>query len=236
MLKKAPEGRLPEGTLSRALVCARSTRQCVRVLPWIEKHLATFPENRLPWTGLTGKADVDPGYRRWLQEQAAILDAELPAAKSFDALLRLAATGERHALPRVCALAGGAGRVADCEAFLTCALDQPNLRSSVLEVAQTDATARRVVAAVLRRTPPDHALHFAAALAEAAAAKSPSAATLVWQTYLRRFPNDAPAHRRLIQTYLESRQPSLALRVYDDMSPKALTDEDRRQKAMLRQL
>lgn len=234
LLHRTPTGeKLPDVVLERALGAARSGRQHMRVLPWLDKHLRTWPEHELGWKALMDAADLDPGYRRWLHHQAAILDAELPAAQAFDALLRLAATGERTALARLAPLATAIRRTDECTLFLTRALEQPALRPALLELAQTEPLVRKVVANALHKAPGDRALHYAAALAEAAAAKSPTAATMVWQGYLRRFPDDAPASRRLIQVCLKARLPGLALRVYETMNPATLTEEDRRQKAML---
>lgn len=86
----------------------------------------------------------------------------------------------------------------------------------------------------MKKAPGDRDLHYAATLAEAAAASG--AATGLWQAYLSRFPEDAPACRRLIQAHLNARQPTLALRVLDGMKEGALTEADRHQRELLRQL
>jgi len=236
LLENAPADRLPERTLDRALHCARAAAQPLRVLPWIEKHLATFPEHALDWHQLLGRTGIHPDYHRWLQAQAAISDSELPAARAWAAHLRLAAIGDPRALVRLSLLAPAAGQESASQDFLTHALGQPVLRTALLEQAQTpDPLARRTLATALHAAPGDHALHYAATLAKAAN-EAPGTAALTWQAYLRRFPEDIPARRRLIQSHLAARQPTLALRAYQELPTAALTAEDRRQKDLLRQL
>jgi hypothetical protein len=234
-LKALPaDAPVPEATLNRALVSARASHQQIQILPWLERLLASFPENSLKPAELLTHADLDHSYLHWLREYAAIVDCDLPPARAFETCLRLAATGERGALARVCALAADAKAVPAATSFLHAALKMPVLRPAVLDLAQQDALARRAVTEALRQAPADHDLQFAATLAEAAAA--PASAAVLWQSYLRRFPQDAPAQRRLIQAHLSARQPDLALRVFDSISPEHLTDADKHQRDVLSQL
>ena len=76
---------------------------------------------------------------------------------------------------------------------------------------------------------------FAAALAEAAS-KSESSAATVWQGFLHRFPHDEAALRRLAECHLQARQPAMALRALQSIDEKRMTDHDRRQAAVLKQL
>ncbi|MES2599024.1 MAG: hypothetical protein V4662_27095 [Verrucomicrobiota bacterium] len=225
---------VPETTLSRALVCARASHQQALLLPWIERLLASFPENTLKPEALLTSPDLDDSYLLWLKEYAVIVDRELPPARAFEVCLRLAATGERGALSRVCALAEDAKALPAATAFLQLALGQPALRPAVLDLAQQDALARRIVTEALRKAPADHDLHFASTLAEAAA--TPASAAFLWQSYLHRFPSDAPAQRRLIHAHLTARQPDLALRVFESIDPQSLTDADKHQREVLSQL
>lgn len=235
-LKAAPsEGPLPSVVLDRALVCARACGQTIKLVPWLERQLSTYTEHSLTPAALLGKADLHSDYRHWLTELAAISDRELPASRAFEPCLRLAALGERSALSRVCLLAEPAKKRDAALAFLQQLIAIPAHRITVLELAQTDALAQRTVSEALRTAPDDRDLHFAATLATAAVADSGSA-TLLWQSYLRRFPTDLPAQRRLIQAHLQARQPDLALRVYQSMDPKNFTDSDRRQQELISQL
>lgn len=235
LLRAAPQDHLPERTLDRARVCAQAANQSTRLLPWIERHLTHFNEDKLDWHALMKHAEIHPDYRRWLLQAASIAEVELPASRALDFCLRLAACGERGAITRVCALAAPAGRVRECEDFLACAADLPALRITVLEAAQQHEVARRVLMEKLRQRPQDRDLHYGAALAEAAN-KPGSTATVIWQSFLRRFPNDLSAQRRLLQSHMEANQPAMALRVLDAMNPASLTDEDRKQGMILRQL
>ncbi|MDZ4287658.1 MAG: hypothetical protein U0984_06860, partial [Prosthecobacter sp.] len=138
ILKSSPQDLLPERVLDRARVCASAASQSVRLVPWIERHLANFPEHLFDWRGLLEKTDVHPDYRRWLLNLTTIAEKELTERKAFDLGLRLAACGERNAIPRLCALATPAKRVKECEQFLAEALDRPGLFAAVLEAAQEE--------------------------------------------------------------------------------------------------
>jgi hypothetical protein len=101
-------------------------------------------------------------------------------------------------------------------------------------LAQSTPLARRVITESLRLEPKNRDLHFSATLAEAAS--KPASAASLWQAYLKRFPGDTAAARRLIQSHLAAHQPDLALRVFEDLDPKLLTDADRHQRDLLNQL
>lgn len=234
-LKQAPQtGPLPNPDLDRALVSGRAAEQQVKLLPWLERQLAIFPEHSTEPKDLLTQAAIDPDYLHWLSAYAAIADRDLPPADAFDACLRLAALGERCAVVRLCALAEPARSVPQAERFLSLALAHLALRPTILEVAQSSPLALRVVAEALRLEPKEPALHFAATLAEAVI--KPSSAAALWQSYLRKFPADMPAQRRLIQAHLRARQPDLALRVYRSLDPKKLTTADEHERDVLSQL
>ena len=234
-LRQAPTtGPLPGPDLDRALVSGRAAGHQVKLIPWLERQLANFPEHQTEPENLLKFAAIDPDYIHWLRAYAAIADQELPPAIAFQACLRLSAVGERCALVRLCALAEPAKGVLQAEKFLTLALSQPALNPTVLEMAQTSSLALRIVAEALRKSPQDHSLHYAAVLAEASA--KPESATVLWQAYLRRFPTDLPAQRRLIQAHLQAKQPDLALRIYRSLDPKSLSASDQRERDMLSQL
>ena len=234
-LKDAPPtGPLPNPDLDRALVSARAAEQLSKVLPWLERQLANFPEHQTEPKDLLNQAAIDPDYLHWLSAYAAIAEHELPPANAFDAYLRLAATGERCALVRLCALAEPAKQVPQAERFLTLALAHAALRPVLLDLAQTSPLTLRVVAEALRTAPKDQSLHFAATLAEAVA--KPGSTTALWQSYLRKFPGDMPAQRRLIQAHLQARQPDLALRIYHSIDPENLSASDLHELDVLSQL
>lgn len=231
-----PHQPLPARDLELALVCAHSAERSLLIQPWLERQLSFFPEDTLTPEELLQKNDISPDYLHWLAENAAIADAALPASQAYAACLRLVAVGERSALARLCALAQPAKRDAEAEAFLHRVLiQQPVLRPALLELAQTDKLARKVVTTALQQRPDDRDLHFAMTLAASAKARAGTVATL-WLSYLRRFPGDQPASRRLIQAYLLASQPHFARRVYDDLDPQTLTAEDRHQIEVLSQL
>lgn len=224
-----------ERVLERASVCAEAASQTVRMIPWIEKYLTTFAEQCMSTGKLLKKMDINPNYCRWLRRLAAIADTQLPQAQAFDFYLRLSACGDAMALERVCALATEASRLDETEQFLGVCLKDGRLRAAVIALASQDEIARRLVAQSVRHTPKDRDLLFAVAEAEASS-KATAAIPLVWQTFLRQFPRDAGAQRRLAAALLQARQPHMALRVFDDMDAGALTEQDKRQVAVLRQL
>lgn len=220
--------------LNHGLMSARTCGQPTQILPWIEKLLATYPEHKLPPAKLLTHAEIDPEYSHWLREYAAFADGALPQQSALEACLRLAATGEPSALARICFLAEESKRSAQAIDFLGKALTHPALSPTLLALAQSAPLARRIVIESLRQEPKNRDLHFSATLAEAAA--KPGSASSLWQAYLKRFPGDTAAARRLIQSHLAAHQPDLALRVFEDLDPKLLTDADRHQRDLLNQL
>ncbi len=235
-LKALPaEAPLPEASLQRALTAARATGVCVSLMPWLQRHLASFPEHQLaPQSLLKNNSEVSPSYRHWLHEAARIADRELPTPQAYELCKRLAALGEPSALARVCQLASSTQQLEDGLSFLHLALTDISLRPALLALSSADSLARRVVHQALHDQPENRDLHYAATLAESAA--EPRRAPTLWQTYLRRFPQDHAARRRLVQAHLAAQQPALALRVLDGMEASALTEEDRHQQQMLRQM
>jgi hypothetical protein len=61
-------------------------------------------------------------------------------------------------------------------------------------------------------------------------------ATALWLRYLRRFPENLPVTRCLIQAHLHARQPHFALSFYAELDPQSLTFEDKHQLEVLSQL
>jgi hypothetical protein len=234
-LKAVPAGQaLPESVLQRAVTAARAAETCTIILPLLEQQLSWFAEHQASPLELLKKQDTSAEYHHWLVEYVSFAEPVLPAVRSYEACQRLAAMGEGGALARVCALAEPAGRMDDAALFLEQALANAVLRPVVLSLTGMQPLAKKVVLQAMKKAPGDRDLHYAATLAEAAAA--PGAATGLWQAYLRQFPGDAPASRRLIQAHLHARQPTLALRVLDGMKEGALTEDDRHQQELLRQL
>ncbi|TDU64307.1 hypothetical protein EI77_04195 [Prosthecobacter fusiformis] len=224
-----------ERLLDRAYLVARRAHQGSRLLPILERHLQSFPEHDLPSAKLAFETDIHPDYVRWLTCQAAICDEEQPATIAFAAYLRLAAARSPLALPRLCALATTPALKAEAATALSVALDRPEMQLTVLQLAQTESIAHKVLAERLRAAPRQRDLHFSATLA-AAAAQTHGSTAVLWQDYMRRFPEDLAAQRRLIQAHLKEQQPALALRAYAEIPAQALTAEDRAQQEILKQL
>lgn len=224
-----------EHVLDRAWVAARQTHQSFRLLPHLEKYLQSFPEHSLSEQKLSLQTDLSPIYLRWLICYASICDEEQPKTVAFAAFQRLARARVPLALPRLCALATTPTLVTELEKILAAALNQPELQRTVLQLAQSNDQARKVLSERLRQAPRERDLHYAATLAAAQAQKEASTAVL-WQDFLRRFPHDSSAHRRLIQAHLQDHQPAMALRAYGELPEADLTHEDRQQIEMIRQL
>lgn len=229
-----PENPGFQTTLNHGLMSARTCGQPTQILPWIEKLLATYPEHKLTPAQLLTQTEIDPEYSHWLHEYTALADGSLPQQSALDACLRVAATGEPSALARICTLAEESKRSTQAIEFLSSALSHPALSPTLHSLAQNNPLARRVVTEALRQQPKNRDLHFSATLAEAAA--KPGSATSLWQAYLKHFPSDTAAARRLIQSHLAARQPDRALRVFEDLDPKLLTEADRHQRDLLKQL
>ncbi|MBB5036884.1 hypothetical protein [Prosthecobacter dejongeii] len=229
---KAP---YPERALDRTFLAARRAHQGSRFLPILERHLQSFPEHVVEASKLAFQSQVNADYLRWLSAHAAICDDEQPGAFAFQSYLRLAAARVPHALPRLCALATTSALKAQAEQALALALERPEMQLTFLQLAQTDAIAKKVLATKLRLSPHNRELHFTATLAAVTHQNNASTAIL-WQEFLHRFPGDISGQRRLIQAYIQEGQPALALRAYAAIPTKALTEEDQRQQEILRQL
>lgn len=225
----------PERMLDRAFLAARHAHQGSRLLPVLERHLETFPEHEMTAAHLTQESRIHPDYLRWLACHAAICDEEQPGSVAFKSYLRLAAARDPKALPRLCLLAATPGMKEEAGQALRSALDQAEMQLTALQLAQKDPIAQKVLSDRLRAAPENQSLHFAATLAAAAARTSGSTAIL-WQDYLRRFPGDLAARRRLIQAYIEEQQPALALRAYEQLPKDKLTEDERQEQDLLRQL
>ncbi|MCA1963759.1 MAG: hypothetical protein LDL31_07430 [Prosthecobacter sp.] len=235
-LKALPaDAPLPEACLQRALAAARACSDRTTLMPWLERHLTRFPEHSQDAVSLLKQpSTISTAYRHWLHEVASAADLELPVAQAYTLCRQLAATGEAGALLRLCQLASAAKMEQDAENFLGLALADAVLRPAILALACKNALARRAVQTALQAAPADRDLHYAATLAECAA--NPTAAAATWQAYLRRFPQDHAARRRLVQAHLSLQQPGLALRVLEGFAESAMTEEDRHQRGLLRQL
>jgi hypothetical protein len=191
-LKAVPVGQsLPESVLQRAVTAARAAGTPRIILPLLEQHLACFEEHQVSPSQLLIKEDASADYHHWLAEYVTFAEAVLPAVRSYEACQRLAAIGEGSALARVCALAEPAVRMDDAVFFLEQVLANALLRPVLLSLTGVQPLAKRVVLQAMKKAPGDRDLHYAATLAEAAAA--PGSAAGLWQAYLRRFPEDAPA-------------------------------------------
>lgn len=229
----------PARDLDRAWLAARQAHQGSRFLPALERHLATYPEQRLSLTELAGQKEIPVEYLRWLGCHAAICDEEQPVGLALTSYLRLAAGRVAAALPRVCVLAVKATPALQKQAaeMLSLALDRAEMQTTVLNLAQEDAVARRIVETRLRQAPQNQALQYAATLAAATAAlRKNTSVSLLWLDFLRRFPEDLSGRRRLIQAYIQDQQPALALKAYTGIPSRDLTAEDRQQQDLLRQM
>jgi len=224
-----------EHALDRAWLAAQQARQGSRFLPYLERHLQSFSEHSLSIQALQQQSDISPNYLRWLSCYASICDDEQPNAVSFAAFLRLVAARDPRALPRLCALAKTPAQIEQLDEALNAALDCAETQSTVLQLAQTHPVAKRMLALRLRQAPYHRQLHYAATLA-AAAAQSQGSASVLWQEFLRRFPDDVSARRRLIQAHLQDHQPAMALRAYAELPNQSLTEDDRHQMTILQQL
>jgi hypothetical protein len=225
----------PERTLDRACLAARKAHQGSRMLPVLERHLETFPEHRLSLEKLGHQGPVNADYLRWLTWHAAISDDEQPGPVAFASYRRLAAARVPHALSRLCALASNEAMKKAVKESMNQALDRAEMQLTALQLAQQNPLAQSVLSERLRAEPRNRALHFAATLA-AGAAPSRGSIVILWQDFLRRFPGDQAARRRLVQACIHEQQPSLALRTYAEFPAAELTAEDHQHLERLKQL
>lgn len=208
-----PADAIPPRLMQRALHATRAAGESAELLPWIELQLRSCPDHRRSLNDLASATAIDPEYRRWLNEGASIADLHHQTSIACELYFRLAAIGETHVLARLHALATQIGRGKE----LTDVLASLHGRFSPVQLAQalTDgdapAAARTLLATHLQSSPADRDGWRLLTQLDIIL-RGESSAPMLWEGFLKRFPDDAPALQHLASLQVSAAQPSQALR------------------------
>lgn len=225
---------LPSRLLQRALFATRAAGESVELLPWIERHLRAFPEHKLAVEEVAAGKTVSADYLRWLRESATIADRQNHTSIACDDFFRLAAAGEIHVLARLHALATQIGRGRELAQLLTTL----QRRFSVIEISRAladgnaPAPARALLAAHLQISPENRA-GWRLLTEIDIIQRGKSSAPMLWEGFLKRFPDDVPALRQLARLQIQNSQFPQALRTLQQISDEHLDEATLRQTAAI---
>ncbi len=220
-----PGDAVPMRLLQRAVLATRASGASAEMLPWIERHLRSYPEHQLALTDIAGGKPLSATYRHWLRESASIADRNHQGSIACDGYLRLAAAGETHVLARLQVLAAQTGRSSELQQIVA-SLKQ---KLSVLEISQAlaaggaTAQAREMLAASLANEP-DHRAGWRLLTKFDVTLRGDASAGVLWMEFLKRFPDDVPALIELARLQSADAQPMQALRTLSRI-PDAEFDE-----------
>ncbi len=219
-----PANALPPRLLQRALHATRAAGESAELLPWIERQLRTCPDHKRSLKELASAAAIDPEYRRWLNEGASIADLNHQTSIACELYFRLAAIGETHVLARLHALATQIGRGKE----LTEVLASLHGRFSPVQLAQAladgeaPAAARALLATHLQSSPDDRTGWRLLTQLDIML-RGESSAPMLWEGFLKRFPDDVTALQQLARLQASAAQPSQSLRTLQSI-PAAQLD------------
>jgi len=225
---------LPPRLLQRSLLAARAADESAELLPWIERHLRSFPDHKLTIEEVVGGKKVSTDYVRWLSESATIADSQNHTSIACDGFFRLAAAGEIRVLARLHALATQMGRGRELSQLLSALQRQ----FSVLELSQAladgnaPAPARDLLAAHLK-TAPNNRAGWRLLTEIDVTLRGATSAPMLWEGFLKRFPGDVPALRQLARLQLQNAQFPQALRTLQQIPGEHLDEPTLRQIAAL---
>ncbi len=230
-----PSDAAPPRLLQRAWLAARAAGESTEMLPWIERHLRTFPTHTLATIEeISTRKTIPADYLRWLDASATIADGNHQGSIACDGFFRLAAAGQIHVLARLHTLAGPMGRGAEFTRLIAI-LER---RFSVIEICQALATggapspARDFLAAHLKTTP-DHRAGWWLLTELDIRLRGDGSAPMLWEGFLKRFPNDVPALRQLACLHMGAAQNSQALKALRRIPTGQLDESDLRRIAAL---
>ncbi len=221
---------IPQRLMQRALLATHAAGESAELLPWIERHLRTFPDHQFSVEDIAAGKNVSADYLRWLGESAAIADRQNHTSIACDGFFRLAAAGETRVLARLHTLATQIGRGQELARLFT-ALQR---HISILELAQAlaegnaPAPARDLLAAHLKTAPNNRAgWHLLTEID--VMLRGAASAPMLWEGFLKGFPDDVPALKRLAQLQINSAQHPQALRTLQRISSVDLDEVTLRQ-------
>ncbi len=208
-LKELPkDAAIPIGLLERTLKagqCAGKTRE---LLPWIERHLAGFHEDKLSWSelldGTRREAFLEPNYVIWTARAAQVADWNAIPDRACHHHLRLVAMGNLQRLDRYLPLALYLGQGEQTAALLTKLGDvqgRPELKLTLARLTASNGDTKpaiKLYADWLRENPQDQAARweFACLLEDFA---KPQETLKAFNLLLKDFPTDERATKRAIE-------------------------------------
>ncbi len=221
---------IPLRLMQRSLLATRAAGESAELLPWIERHLRTSADHQRSLKELASATAIDTEYRRWLNEGASIADFNHQTSIACELFFRLASIGETSVLARLHALATQIGRGKE----LTEVLARLQGRFSPVQLAQalTDgdapAAARALLALHLQSSPDDREGWRLLTHIDIILRGQPSAAML-WEGFLKRFPDDVSALQHLAHLQVSAAQPSQSLRTLQSIPGSKLDEATLRQ-------
>ncbi|OYW77608.1 MAG: hypothetical protein B7Z37_03395 [Verrucomicrobia bacterium 12-59-8] len=226
-----PTDAIPPRLMQRALLATRAAGESAELLPWIERQLRSCADHQRSLPNLASGTAIDPAYRHWLSEGASIADLNHQTSIACELFFRLAASGETQVLARLHALATQIGRGKDLKDVLA----RLQARFSPLQLAQVladgdaPAAARALLSPHLQSSPDDRQGWRLLTQIDIML-RGESSAPMLWEGFLKRFPDDVSALQHLAKLQVSALQPSQALRTLQSI-PGAQLDE-----ATLRQI
>ena len=229
-----PQETIPPRLMQRALLATRTAGESAELLPWIERQLRTYAAHQWPLTDLMSGKAVDAEYCRWLNEGACIADLNHQTSIACELFFRLAATGETRVLARLHPLATQIGRGKEFAQLLTSLQNRlsPIQVAEALMSGNAPAIARELLAAHLRTSATDREGWRLLTQIDVMLRGDPSA-VMLWEGFLKRFPEDVTARKHLAQLHLAAAQYPQALRTLQSISGTDLDEATLRQIATL---
>jgi tetratricopeptide (TPR) repeat protein len=229
---------VPVVMMERALRATEAAGESAELLPWIERLLRTHREHAASWQQLAEGHLTGEEYRRWLLHAARIADGQGMSGTACDSFFRVAAAGDLHVLGRLHALAEQVGQQKELDRLLGLLQSRDKNPVGVIELARAlaaggaSSAAHDRLVAHLQKHPVDRDAAFALADIDQEM-RGPGGAVMVWEGFLKRFPADVPALRRLADLQIQSGQHAQALRSLQRIPEDKLDESSARQMAAL---
>lgn len=220
-----PADPIPGRLMQRALLATRAAGESAELLPWIERRLRSCADHQRSLQHLVSGNAPDTEYRRWLNEGACIADLNYQTSIACELFFRLAAVGEIRVLARLQTLATQIGRGKEFTDLMARLKDRFSVQQLAQALADGDApaAARTLLAPHLQSSPDDRAGWYLLTQIDIMLRGEP-AATMLWESFLKRFPGDVPASQNLARLQIAAAQYPQALRALQSI-PSGQLDE-----------
>lgn len=232
---------VPEIMLERALRAATAAAECGELLPWIERRLREHPEHASTWEQLAAGRETSASYRHWLWHAASLSDLQNLHGTACDLFFRVAAIGDLKCLGRLHALAAQTGRSKDFATLIESLQNRPQEARSLIEIARAleaggaPEAGRDLLAAHLKTHAEDRDAAFTMTEIDEAR-RGPGSSMILWEGFLRKFPDDTAALRRLAALQTADGQHLPALRSLQRIPTENLAEADLRHIATLSEI